>query len=207
MQQSLLAPLTSAQGGRAAVGATGEGRNLQASRPAEDSSSDISRSVSNIVSHSVHATQHNMQHNTAQCDTAQHSTAGHGMAQQSTAQHDVACSPCSCASEQQCGLVHKRIQLHTYWWAQGALFDMLSTPNMHGPEHALLAASVSAALRCPGKHLRRGSDMVASTEGLDTQLLTEMQSTEGRQADYLFAAIIRPDRMDPALLGWGIVTQ
>ena len=141
MQQSLLAPLTSAQGGRAAVGATGEGRNLQASRPAEDSSSDISRSVSNIVSHSVHATQHNMQHNTAQCDTAQHSTAGHGTAQQSTAQHDMACSPCSCASEQQCGLVHKRIQLHTYWWAQGALFDMLSTPK-HAWSRTRLACSL-----------------------------------------------------------------
>ena len=49
--------------------------------------------------------------------------------------------------------------------------------------------------------------MVASIEGADSQLLTEMQSTGGQLADYLFAATIKPDRTNPALLNWGFLAQ
>ncbi len=46
--------------------------------------------------------------------------------------------------------------------------------------------------------------MDASTEGVVSQPLTDMQNTEDRQADDIFAATIRSDRTDPVLLGWGI---
>ncbi len=42
--------------------------------------------------------------------------------------------------------------------------------------------------------------MVASTEGVDSQLLTET-------ADYLFTAPIKQDRTNPALLNWGFLAQ
>jgi len=87
-------------------------------------------------------------HGTA--ELAQHSTAQHSAAQHGTAQRDIACSPCLGRIEQQCGLVHHLCtSVYNSIPAGGhsVLFLMSCPPhNMRGPEHALLAASVSTAV-------------------------------------------------------------
>ncbi len=99
--------------------------------------------------HSLRSTAQ-QQHSTAQHSTAQHSTAQHSAAQHGTAQRDIACSPCLGRIEQQCGRVHHLCtSVYNSIPAGGhsVLFLMSCPPqNMRGPEHALLAASVSTAV-------------------------------------------------------------